>query len=674
MICNIRVVTAALALLLGPNLSSAAELGTYIRSFPAAQLYNDNDQAFQMRMALLDNAPAGARVKIATFVFDYGDVVRTLTAHACQAAKRGVQIELLVDSKSGDSLQVEGAWDTSKDAKSNKELYNIMADCGVQVYIHNENTRYVTILGMRLPNFFGQQDGSMVWPTGLLERITGLKGRLVELMQSTLSRLGIQDSPAPLLDELQSIGLSLNYLNSAPGENTTVSVAANIAKQYKMFITSPVWTQLDTGKAQMFTAALEAGVKDDKQAGGLGEAFDALRVYNRLNHRKIFLIRDASGEGCATIGGRNLGDHYLTTRPDSFHDGDVLLCSHLQSGIGDYLDKVEKSFDDLKTDTSDWELQSPDSNKIGLVKAIANYKYQYVKLDEIQKLFQPQQMPAGLLLLNMHDPQLLMSSWHPAADQVHMALLRGILQEKRHIWIETAYAELNKSIRVALEQALINGVHVTLVTNGIFISDGSSKLIGLWMAPWYERMKQLYPDRFNLEEATLASGRMIHFKGAGFQCQKDYDNVYYRRYMIGSHNFHPRSGYSDKENMLTWTEPTTADCADPNHPLPSDDLQALRAQYYQNLRQKMGGVHLLDVYVLPHRPGVPHKTGVEWEIIYANRTQNQSAKALARVIEMTFLHQDAKSGQKVFWYPEQLEKFTTLMENGGLRDMIGLLF
>ncbi len=114
----------------------------------------------------------------------------------------------------------------------------------------------------------------------------------------------------------------------------------------------------------------------------------------------------------------------------------------------------------------------------------------------------------------------------------------------------------------------------------MFISDGASEIIRLFMRAWNERMSATYKNLFKVDFATFDAGHMIHFKGAGFRCQKESNGTetkYYRTYIIGSHNFHPRSGYADKENSLEWREPTDAQCAPP-----ADDFIADRGAYYQS--------------------------------------------------------------------------------------------
>src|SRR5690348_14715959 len=91
--------TAAICNLVVLNLASAQSLSDVAARFEQPQFLDDNAMALQFRLALLDHARPDAKVRVATFNFDYGKAVETLAAHMCAAVQRGVSVELLVDSK-----------------------------------------------------------------------------------------------------------------------------------------------------------------------------------------------------------------------------------------------------------------------------------------------------------------------------------------------------------------------------------------------------------------------------------------------------------------------------------------------------------------------------------------------------------------------------------------------
>ena len=52
---------------------------------------------------------------------------------------------------------------------------------------------------------------------------------------------------------------------------------------------------------------------------------------NRINHRKLFWVKTPGGQACFLLGGRNLGDHYLSWHDDSFLDADIMICNHYKA-------------------------------------------------------------------------------------------------------------------------------------------------------------------------------------------------------------------------------------------------------------------------------------------------------------------------------------------------------
>ncbi len=75
------------------SIDSSNFFSSYVHQYTGPQYFQSNSAAFDARLKLLDMAPAGGSVKIATFSVDNGTVVRQLARHICQAASRGVNVE-----------------------------------------------------------------------------------------------------------------------------------------------------------------------------------------------------------------------------------------------------------------------------------------------------------------------------------------------------------------------------------------------------------------------------------------------------------------------------------------------------------------------------------------------------------------------------------------------------
>ncbi|MGZ3723755.1 MAG: hypothetical protein ACXVA9_12520, partial [Bdellovibrionales bacterium] len=192
-------------------------------------------------------------------------------------------------------------------------------------------------------------------------------------------------------------------------------------------------------------------------------------------------------------------------------------------------------------------------------------------------------------------------------------------------------------------------------TNSLFISDAASQLIRLWMAKWNYEMKTKYPNLFEIDYAPLSAGHMIHFKGAGFRCQSGFGGTFYRQYIVGSHNFHPRSGYSDKEHAIEWREllagKDVSACVEP-----ASDLITLRMDYYKTQR------------ALNHGPVLrKYETLLEELQEVAGRYNDLQNANVARAIERTMYMNDN------LVLPERLGWIEDLLDASGLRDLIGIL-
>lgn len=633
--------------------ASAQDFTALVASQPQAALYQANGDALNARLALIDNTPSGGKVKVATFVFDYGQAVQKLAGHMCKAAARGVQVELVADAKSGDRVDADDAFDSSNEAKSSEEIYQLLANCGVKVSIHNQDHGYVTvsILGQRLPNIFnGVPNGSSVSPIKLLSRINEIKAKLVQLVRPRLLAVGVTADPTNLINNVQALAMAIAGFTSEGGIDPNAN--RNIGSAYRAILGDRFWDQMNPERMTVLTEAIRDALQSDPD---LSNVYVALRRHNRLNHRKIFLAQSASGEGCAFIGGRNLGDHYLVNSKENFRDGDVLVCSAQAGGLP-VLSAIEESFDQLNTDFSDPILDGSLDNRVRIVKANGGYRYKFIQPASVMNVTTLAAIPAGIALPKFEQPALLMTKWQPSTDEVRMSLLEGISREQKEIYIETAYAEFNASIRRALEKALDRGVKVRVVTNSFFILDGPSKMIRLWMSHWNGKMAAKYPKLFTTYYATEEAGHMIHIKTAGFRCQKGLNGLS-RMYIIGSHNFHPRSGYSDKENSLQWREQTNASCDDSQ-----GDLIDQRIAYW-NVVAKGTNAPVLD-----------QNTSLFIDLVSATRLNSKGANGrLAQALMQAMYRENPKRSEPDLFQGERLQTILDLIESGGLRDLVGVL-
>ena len=485
----------------------------HFAKFKAPHVLFDNKGAFKMRKLLLDYAPKGSEVAILSFVVENGEAVRSLAAHVCKAASRGVKVKWLTDSKSG---SIPGAPNPFNQPVM-EELFQYMANCGAEVRIHNFMSQFSQIAGRSIP-----------------------------------------------------------------------------ARKYLF-------------------------VKDKAQA-----------TVNRLNHRKLFWVKTPAGNSCFLLGGRNLGDHYLTWHEDSFIDADIMICNHYrkdskylpngdQGNFEVVVDKSKASFDSLWNDhkngpNGDLEWGAPvevytvsenprfsfqhiylnSRNSYGIKRPVAefqlgknlkNKKGKTSKEGEVPvATIRNNEPPQGSRLLLSYDWDVKTTMWNPDYDKVRQGLHDMVRREQAEIYIESAYTEYDDELKVLLKDALRRGVQVTVIANSLYTSDGPSKAISLTRAEYtnelyqgwgqnheydfdtfYDlpRQRYQYPNqkgKFEFYVTTSYAGHMIHFKGAGFKCQKGDDGKYYKSFILGSHNFHVRSGLSDKEHALTWKEPVDLTC------------------------------------------------------------------------------------------------------------------
>ena len=522
-VCSFTVWVAVFFCMIGSALAtisanpSEADWQSAFGKFKAPHILFKNDSALRARLLMLDYAPAGSEVAILAFVFENGETTRALAAHVCKAAQRGVNVRWLTDSKSGSVPGKENMFDHPV----SEELFQYMANCGAKVRIHNYMGDTMLVLGVVTP------DRKYLWP----------------------------------------------------------------------------------GKSHLPQAAI-----------------------NRLNHRKLFWVRTPKGQACFLLGGRNLGDHYLTwhTGGDSFLDSDIMICNHYQqdakelpyASAAEFNKTVQQaiaSFDSLWNDekngpNGDLEWTAPvevfklaknhkfkfehiylaATNEAGVKRPTAEFKLgknlkkkrnKDPKMGEVPVPYIVNPVvPQGRKFTLSYDWDIKTSIWNPKYDQVRAALHEMVRREQAELFIESAYMEYDLEMQQLLREALARGVRVVVISNSMYTSDAGSKAISVTRAEftndllssygqnfemdfdaYYElpRQNYQYPEqegRFEFYVTTAYTGHMIHFKGAGSKCQKGDDGKYYKSYIIGSHNFHVRSGLADKEHALTWKEPADLTC------------------------------------------------------------------------------------------------------------------
>ncbi len=670
----------------------------YISQYSVPEFFQDNSQAFDARLKLLDEAPAGAKVKILTFVFDNGEVTRRLGRHICMAAQRGVVVEFMADSKTGDRPGEEDVFDGNVHHKINEELYQYMANCGARVYVHNHLPDFVELIGgVKAPRLSeGTWAGWFGDTAQTIHTVKRLGSRFKKILREEFKGAFNKSDGEAFLASVEKI-----ILGVVEAKVRKQDILAEIETGLNELKANPLWETIDQKGVQEIRRrvdSLRARLWADSE---FQYAIAAIRRFNRLNHRKLFSVQLQNGEGCFFLGGRNLGDHYLANHHDSFLDADVLYCSHHGSSTSaNLLKDVSSSFDNLLHDLSDGVLSQSTDAKVNRVYMNVNYVFRHLKVAPELRVRSSEYLPIaardlpdvkdddrsvlpekvwenrapirGLPLYSSYDWSLLRSHWHAkgeAGDEVKDFLVRSIQNEQSEVYIETAYSELDESFRNSIESALQRGVKVHLVTNSLFISDGPSKLIRIFMAFWVRELLKEHKGLFRVDFTTFEAGHMIHYKGAAFRCQLGESGAPpYKSSLIGSHNFHPRSGYSDKEHALTWRQPADRDCStkvlgekgDKIGPDFQPDMITYRDEYYKSLNTKMEG-RLLRAYPslyaeLKHVVSLPEKP------------EYAEAKKLASRLLVTLYDENGElRGQKV------TEKALLILRETGIRDLLGTL-
>jgi phosphatidylserine/phosphatidylglycerophosphate/cardiolipin synthase-like enzyme len=695
-----RKIAAGIILLAASAFAQAEPFTEYIHQYQSPELFDNNVAALDARLKLLDMAPAGGQAMIATFNFDNGRTVRQLARHICKAQERGVNVELLTDGKSGAVAGRENAFNASEDAKTVEEIYQYMANCGAAVYVHNPVSNYIEISGQRMPNIFldpqynGKTFSGLLGSTSLLtfkNRVDALVSHAADLINAGLQASGMRADSHALLKHFESFALNFIEANGAlkdlkdPNDEPAwvkTTFEDKMRRDYVSMVGDSVWDAIDAGRLKAALPRIAKRFKADPVFSRLGAE---IRRFNRLNHRKMFLVQSADGkEGCLMLGGRNLGDSYLYGTSLSFIDGDAFICRHQSPEIDQAINEAVASFKDLKTNTSDPMLNAVKDNHIIKIAKNPAYPYSFLafpsdiapkglrfgtysgKLPVNYRILIAEKkwgdvnaVHGDLPLLNTSGWRLLTAGWNPAGDQIQHELLKMVRAETKQIYIETAYGEFNTELRTALETAMKQGVKVTFITNSMFISDGASKFIRILMDNWMERMKGKYRDLFDVNYTTAEARHMTHFKGAAFACQGGGDQAH-RSYLIGSHNFHPRSGRTDKEHALMWNEPAGDGCSKGFNGYP--DMVHARLELYDSFSAK--GLKTLAYY---------EDLDDEMAIVASGSGKTDPAsKVLGNELRQVFYEVHADGG--VLRENARVKWILNLADQSGLHDLIGLMF
>ena len=150
---------------------------------------------------------------------------------------------------------------------------------------------------------------------------------------------------------------------------------------------------------------------------------------------------------------------------------------------------------------------------------------------------------------------------------------------------------------------------------------------------------------------------MTHFKGAAFGCQRSAAGAN-QAFLLGSHNFDPRSGRADKDYALVWEEPSP-DCGS----LLNSELVSGRFAIYAALKKARNTNVLVEYSDLFE----------ELEQV-ANRydTDSEETRQLALAFKNVF-YESTPNGYRVS-YAEKALHLLKLIDKGGLHDLIGSIF
>ncbi len=316
--------------------------------------------------------------------------------------------------------------------------------------IHNDSHSYVELSGTRLPNLFHVADGSSVGLMQVYFRIKELEGELAQVIQPY-----VQSDVSGLIDNIRQFAQYVYELKGvADKRQNGDSYISFMEPIYEAILKDPAWLEVTPAKMTVITKALEAAFASNPD---LRDVRDRIRVYNRLTHRKLFLV-EQEGQACVIIGGRNLGDHYLTGAKESYRDGDVFFCTQQNAAFENFMAAANKDLDQLISDRSDPVL-GRGASPVEITRIPKrSYQYRYINPNTLVKALPVDTTHlTGIALPNFSEPQLLIATWNPKQDQVRAELLKAIAQEQREFYIETGYAAFDSQLKAAIEAAVKRG-------------------------------------------------------------------------------------------------------------------------------------------------------------------------------------------------------------------------
>ncbi len=505
-----------------PTNPTEADWSNAFGKFEAPHIIFKNESALRARLRMLDYAPAGSEAIVLSFVYENGETTRKLAAHICKAQQRGVKVRWMTDSKWGSLAGEENMFDHPWA----EETFQYMANCGVEVRIHNHYSEFSsegvlgTVTGKIIP-------AKKYWTPG-----NGAEAAQVAVNRLDHRKLFWVKTPeGQAFYLLGGRNLGDHYLAWHSGGDSFVDSDIMICNHYKQDPKSlPYATQAEFEKTVAQAKASFESLWNDDENGLNGDLeghapLEIYRVPNNPNYEfKLVFLEEAEGR---------------------------------------------------------------DAKEFSFGKGLKNSKGKDASLGMIPAAgWANGEVPQGRAFRNSYDWDIKTSIWNPEHDHVRAALHDMVRREQAEIYLESAYMDFDPEIKPLLKAALKRGVRVTVISNSIYTSDAGSKLIPVTRGEfindllseygkdfttdfnndYYNDPRQNYQSpgadngRFEFYVMTPFAGHMMHFKGAGFKCQKADDGSFYKSFIIGSHNFHVRSGLADKEHALTWKEPVDLTC------------------------------------------------------------------------------------------------------------------
>ena len=169
----------------------------------------------------------------------------------------------------------------------------------------------------------------------ITKQIDYLLDRTAKIVKEEALRADIQEDPTNLIMNSKKFVLTfldfLKYTERNPTTNSEGIQTENPAqitleRVYRKLVNDPIWNEISPEKLRIMVHNASFRFKNDPE---LGQLWKELRRFNRLNHRKLFLVETEDRKsGCFFLGGRNLGDNYLRDENGTFLDGEVFLCRH----------------------------------------------------------------------------------------------------------------------------------------------------------------------------------------------------------------------------------------------------------------------------------------------------------------------------------------------------------